>query len=67
MNDNDKQKAYLTYDEAVLVWILRWQGNYQSTIAHFFKVNQGRVNEVLKYRKHLGSYEVAKAQLHKAA
>jgi transcriptional regulator len=67
MNDNKKQKACLTSDEAIFVWILRWQGNYQSAIAHHFKVNQGRVNEVLKERKHVGSKAKAELLFMKAA
>jgi transcriptional regulator len=66
-NDNQNTKAGLTFDEAVQVWLLRWQGWIQSAIAQKFMVNQGRVNEVLKEVKHLGSKAAAMAMRDKAA
>jgi predicted XRE-type DNA-binding protein len=59
MNDNQKQKGSLTFDEAVQTWLMHWEGLIQSAIAHHFKVNQGRVNEVLKEVKHNGSKSAA--------
>jgi hypothetical protein len=50
---------HLTFDEAVQVWLRFWNGEYQDRIAAFFDVNPGRVNEVVKLRKHLGSREAA--------
>jgi hypothetical protein len=52
---NDNTKTALDYDEAVQVWVLRWQGWYQHKIAAHFGVNPARVNDVLKERKHVGS------------
>lgn len=49
----------LTFDQAVEVWLLRWDGWYQNAIAAKLYTNQGRVNEVLKERKHLGSKQAA--------
>lgn len=54
-NANDNTKTALEYDEAVDVWLLRWQGWHQHRIAAHFGVNPGRVNDVLKERKHVGS------------
>lgn len=45
----------LTFDEAVQVWLLYWDGHFQNRIAAMFDTNSGRVNDVVKERKHLGS------------
>lgn len=45
----------LTFEDAINVWMMAWDGEIQSRIAARFDVNGGRVNEVLKERKHLGS------------
>ncbi|RWE07667.1 MAG: hypothetical protein EOS23_26460 [Mesorhizobium sp.] len=45
----------LSFNEAVEVWKLRAAGWFQHQIAAKFGVNPGRVNEVLKERKHVGS------------
>jgi len=52
---NDNTKTALTFEEAFEVWIFRRRGWHQHTIAAHFGVNPGRVNDVLKERKHLGS------------
>lgn len=49
----------LTLDDAVQVWLSRWAGEYQHEIAARFGVNQGRVNEVLKGKRHPGSEDIA--------
>ena len=49
----------LTFDDAVDIWLRYWAGEYQHVIASYYGVNPGRVNEVLKGRKHLGSERVA--------
>lgn len=49
----------LNFEQAVQVWLLHWQGLYQHQIAARLFTNQGRVNEVLKERKHKGSREAA--------
>ena len=38
----------LTPDDAVVIWLLHWEGEFQNRIAAQFDVNPGRVNEVLK-------------------
>jgi hypothetical protein len=52
-------KYRLTYDDAVDVWLRYWAGEYQHDIAAEYRVNQGRVNEVLKERLHPGSKKTA--------
>lgn len=60
MNQNEPPYR-LTFDDAVEVWRRHWAGEYQHHIAAAFGVNPGRVNDVLKYRKHVGSEEAARA------
>lgn len=45
----------LTFEDAIEIWIRYWRGEFQNRIAAFFDVNPGRVNEVLKEKKHVGS------------
>ncbi|PHY12521.1 hypothetical protein CSW58_12035 [Caulobacter sp. B11] len=52
---------HLSFEEAVQVWLRFWSGEYQDRIAAYFDVNPGRVNEVVKERKHLGSRQAASA------
>lgn len=49
----------LTPEDAVDVWLRHWNGEYQHAIAAKYGVNPGRVNEVLKGRKHPGSERLA--------
>ena len=49
----------LTFDGAVDVWKGHSLGEKQHHIAQAFGVNQGRINEVLKERRHVGSRLVA--------
>lgn len=58
-NDNLSPSYRLTFDDAVDVWLRYWGGEFQNRIAAYYDVNPGRVNEVLKERKHLGSRSVA--------
>jgi hypothetical protein len=50
----------LTFDDAVEVWKRHFLGEAQHHIAQAFSVNQGRINDVLKGRRHPGSREVAR-------
>ncbi|MBC7312847.1 MAG: hypothetical protein H5U11_10175 [Rhizobium sp.] len=59
MNDNDQPSYTLTFEDAVQIWLRHWAGEFQNRIAASFDVNPGRVNEVLKERKHVGSREAA--------
>ena len=59
MNDNGKPSYVLTFDDAVEIWLRSWNGEFQNRIAASYDVNPGRVNDVLKERKYVGSREVA--------
>jgi hypothetical protein len=59
MNDNAKPSRALTFDDAIQIWLCHWTGEFQNRIAARFDVNPGRVNEVLKERKFIGSREAA--------
>jgi len=59
MNENDPPSHRLTFDDAVDIWLRHWAGEYQHHIAASYRVNPGRVNDVLKGRKHAGSEQVA--------
>lgn len=59
MNDNGKPSPALTFDDAVQIWLRHWSGEFQNRIAARLDVNPGRVNEVLKERKFIGSREAA--------
>lgn len=56
---NDNHKTALTFDEAIEVWLMRWAGHYQHDIAAHFGLNSGRVSDVLKEKKHIGSRQAA--------
>jgi hypothetical protein len=49
----------LTFDDAVEVWKRHFLGEKQHHIAQAFGVNQGRINDILKERRHTGSRLVA--------
>jgi predicted XRE-type DNA-binding protein len=52
----------LSFDDAVDIWLRHWAGQFQHDIAAAFGVNQGRVNDVLKERMHVGSKQLAAAK-----
>ncbi len=52
----------LTFEDAVLVWFRHWNGEFQNRIAAHFDVNPGRINEILKERRHVGSRTAALAR-----
>jgi hypothetical protein len=47
------------FDEAVDVWLRYWSGQLQHDIAHDYRINAGRVSEVLTEKAHIGSKQVA--------
>lgn len=57
----------LTFEDAVIIWIRRWTGEYQHDIAASFRVNSARVNDVLKGRLHPASEYVARDRVSDAA
>jgi len=57
---NDNNATYrLTFDDAVDIWLQHWAGRYQHHIAADYRCNAGRINEVLKEKRHVGSKLVA--------
>ncbi|MGE3832347.1 MAG: hypothetical protein AB7F76_15240 [Parvibaculaceae bacterium] len=54
-----KPSYVLTFDDAVEVWLRYWNGEFQNRIAAHFDTNPGRVNEVLKEKRHIGSKAMA--------
>ena len=65
--NNNAPSRTLTFNDAVLIWLRHWSGEFQNRIAASFDVNQGRVNEVLKRRRHVGSEEAARELARTAA
>jgi hypothetical protein len=64
MNHTIKSKPYrLTFDDAVYVWLRHRRGEFQHRIAASYDVNPGRVNDVIKERKHFGSRAEAAKRL----
>ncbi len=59
-----KPSYRLTFEDAVTVWKRYWSGEFQNRIAADFDTNPGRVNDVIKGRKHPGSEAAARASLH---
>lgn len=49
----------LNFDDAIEVWKRYFLGEKQHHIAQAFGVNQGRISEILKEHKHVGSRIVA--------
>lgn len=45
----------LTYDDAVEIWLLYWDGHFQNRIAARFDTNPARVSNVIKERTFIGS------------
>ena len=58
-NPSEKTPYQITESDAVSIWKRHWSGEYQHHIAASFGVNPGRVNDVIKGRKHAGSEELA--------
>lgn len=52
----------LNEKDAVTIWLRHWAGEYQHSIAATFGVNPGRINEVLKGHKFVGSDKIAQSQ-----
>jgi hypothetical protein len=46
---------HLTFENAKEVWRRYRAGEYQHQIAAFFKVNQGRISEIITGKSHPGS------------
>jgi predicted XRE-type DNA-binding protein len=60
MAKNNRQPSYrLTFQDAVKIWNLYQDGMFQNRIAALFDVNPGRVNEVIKEKRFVGSRQIA--------
>jgi len=59
MGNMPHQSPKLTFEDATEIWKLRAEGLFQHQIAAQFDVNPGRINEILKERKHPGSRHAA--------
>jgi hypothetical protein len=56
----------LTFSDAVNIWLRYWAGEFQHRIAAAYDVNPGRVNEVIKETRHVGSKAKAELDRHAA-
>lgn len=59
LNTIDVRRTSLTFDEAVLAWTFRLQGEKQHVIAAMFGTNSGRIAEVMTEEVHPGAKEKA--------
>jgi predicted XRE-type DNA-binding protein len=57
-----RRSPTLTFEHAVEIWKRHLLGESQHHIAQAFGVNQGRVSEILKERRHVGSRLAALGQ-----
>lgn len=53
----------LTFEDAIIVWKMRWAGELVSRIAMAFDCNQGRISEILTGKLHPGSETAARAAM----
>ncbi len=53
------RKTKFTFDEAIDVWLRYWAGQLQDDIAHDYRINAGRVSEVINEKSHVGSRQAA--------
>jgi hypothetical protein len=53
------KKTKFTFDEAVDIWLRSWSGQLQHDIAADYRINAGRVSEVLTEKAYPGSRQVA--------
>ena len=50
-----KPSRKLTFDDAIKVWQMFRSGYFQHRIAAFFDVTPGRISEIIKGKRHIGS------------
>jgi hypothetical protein len=53
------KRTKFTDDEAVDVWLRHWSGQTGDDIAHDYRINAGRVSDVLNEKTHPGSKRLA--------
>jgi len=64
MHTNFRQPSYkLTFEDAVKIWQLHWEGHFQNRIAAKFDVNPGRISEVINEHTLAGSKQAALKKL----
>jgi hypothetical protein len=61
------EKTKFTDEEAVDVWLRYFSGQHQHHIAADYRINAGRVSEILTEKKHCSSKRVAEARFNKSA
>lgn len=59
LNQIHARRASLTFEEAVVVWLMKWSGDHNHIIAAKLGINQGRIAETLTEKLHKGSREKA--------
>jgi hypothetical protein len=52
-----------SFEQAVDVWVRRFNGQFQHEIAAAYVINVRAVNHVLKEKAHIGSRQVAEARM----
>ena len=55
LNTISKHRTSLNEKEAIAVWLLRWSGAKQHTIAAQLGTNAGRIADVLNEKTHVGA------------
>ncbi|UJQ93036.1 hypothetical protein [Mariluticola halotolerans] len=64
MTGNVRTPSYrLTFEDAVRIWLMVWEGHFHNRIAAEFDVNPGRVSDVVKHRMHVGSEAEARKRV----
>jgi hypothetical protein len=53
------KKTKFSTEEAIDVWLRSWSGQHQHDIAADYRINAGRVSEVLTEKAHIGSKQIA--------
>lgn len=61
------EKTKFTDEEAVDVWLRHFSGQLQHHIAADYRINAGRVSEILTEKKHRKSKQIAEARFNKSA
>jgi hypothetical protein len=61
LNTISVQRSNLSFDEAVAVWLMHFEGEKQQIIAAKFGTNGGRIAEILTEKKHEGSERAARS------
>ena len=57
----------ITFEDAIDIWHRHWDGEFQHRIAAFYDVNPGRISEILKGHKHVGSKQAAQERYKRRA